>query len=72
MEEAVMKRSEAKIKASGEALTNAARVLIGMVRSTEILERGRSSSAELSLEIELTGGGVETWKITIERTASSH
>jgi hypothetical protein len=67
-----MRDSETRIKASSDALTNAARVLIGVVRSTERIERGRSSAAELSLEVELTGGGVETWKITIERTASSH
>jgi hypothetical protein len=63
-----MEQTEANV----EAVIAAARVLIGMVRSTEQIERGRSSAAELSLEIELTGGGVETWKITIERTASSH
>ena len=66
------KQSEAKIRASGDALTNAARVLIGIVRVTERNESRRSSGAELSLDVELTGGGTETWKITIERTASSH
>lgn len=71
-DEARAKQTEAKIKASGDALLSAARVLIGVVRSTERSEEARSSGAELSLEIELTGGGVETWKITIERTASSH
>jgi hypothetical protein len=65
-------RSEVLIRSRGDAISNAARVLIGIVRSTERIERGRSSVAELSLEVELTGGGVETWKITIERTASSH
>lgn len=68
-----MKRaSEARIKSASDALTNAARTLIGMVRITEGIEHNRSSGAELSLEVELTGGGVETWKITIERTASTH
>lgn len=67
-----MKRSEAKIRTAGDAITAAARVLIGIVRTTEQSESARSSGAELSLEIELTGGGVETWKITIERTGSSH
>ena len=67
-----MSASEAKIRASSDDITHAARVLIGMVRVTERHERGRSSGAELSLEVELTGGGRETWKITIERTASSH
>jgi hypothetical protein len=61
-----------KIRAAGDAITEAARVLIGVVRATERDESRRSSNAELSLEVELTGGGVETWKITIERTASSH
>lgn len=67
-------RSEKKRtqQAAADALTNAARLLIGTVRSAERSEGGRSSGAELSLEVELTGGGVETWKITIERTASSH
>lgn len=55
-----------------DKIIEAARTLIGLVRSTERREHGRSSGAELSLEVELTGGGVETWKIIIERTASSH
>jgi hypothetical protein len=67
-----MRSSENKIKESGDLITSAARVLIGMVRSTETIEHGRSSGATLSLEVDLTGGGRETWKITIERTASSH
>lgn len=54
------------------AVEKAARTLIGLVMAVERDEQGRSNNAELSLEIELTGGGVETWKITIERTASCH
>lgn len=50
----------------------AARALIGMVRGAEASERARSEGAELEVRVELTGGGVETWTITIERTASSH
>jgi hypothetical protein len=50
----------------------AARFLIGMVRVTERDEGGRSTHAKLTVEVELTAGGVETWEITIERTASSH
>lgn len=38
----------------------------------EASERARSEGAELEVRVELTGGGVETWTITIERTASSH
>lgn len=61
---------EDKIRASGDAITSAGRTLIGLVMTAERAERSRVQVAELSLEIELTGGGVETWKITIERTAS--
>lgn len=61
-----------KIKSNSDAITNAARVLIGTTRMAERSEHGRSTKAELELEVELTGGGVETWTITIERTASSH
>lgn len=50
----------------------AARALIGMVRGAEASERARSEGADLEVRVELTGGGVETWTITIERTASSH
>jgi hypothetical protein len=65
-------KTRREIEAQGAAIANAARLLIGMVRVAERSEGGRSDYAELSLEVELTEGGVETWKITIERTASSH
>jgi hypothetical protein len=68
----VVSDTTAKIKASGEAVTAAAHVLIGVVKMTERAEHGRAAKAELDLEVELTGGGIETWTITIERTASSH
>ncbi len=67
-----MSRAERRIKASGDDIIAAARMLIGMVRLSERDEGGRSTHAELSLEVDLTGGGKETWTITIERTASSH
>jgi hypothetical protein len=66
------KTTEAQIKSRSDAIMNAARLLIGTVRASERSEKGRSSGAELSLDVELTGGGHETWTITIERTASSH
>lgn len=64
-----------KLRAKHETETrviDAARVLIGLTRGVERREGQRSSHAELSLEVELTGGGTETWTIRIERTASSH
>lgn len=61
-----------KIKASGDDIVAAARMLIGMVRMAEGSERARSSGATLELQVELTAGGIETWTITIERKASSH
>lgn len=67
-----MDRSEAKIKASSSSITEAARTLIGLLLAVEASEHRRTDGAKLSLEIELTGGGTETWDITIERTASSH
>lgn len=67
-----MSKSESRIKTNSDAITNAARTLIGMTRMAERDERGRSTHAEMSLDVDLTGGGRETWKITIERTASSH
>jgi hypothetical protein len=42
------------------------------VRSAESSEGGRSFKSELSLDVDLRGGGKETWLITIERTASTH
>ncbi|TMQ14147.1 MAG: hypothetical protein E6J90_27320 [Deltaproteobacteria bacterium] len=66
------RETEPKIKARAVEMIAAARVLIGMVRASEASEAARSTGAELELEVELTAGGTETWKITIERTASSH
>jgi len=52
---------------------NAARILIAFVMSAEASEGGRRSvKSELSLDVDLRGGGKETWLITIERTASTH
>ncbi len=65
-------RTEQQIKERGEAITMAAHILISLVRGAERSEGARSTHGELELNIELTGGGVETWTITIERTASSH
>lgn len=70
--ETTMKRTEARIQASSDAITDAAYVMIGMVRGAEKSEAARSTSATLSLEVHLTGGGVETWEITVERVASTH
>lgn len=60
------------MKTEETEVERAARALISLVRLFERDEGRRSHRATLSLEIELTGGGVETWEITIERTASSH
>ena len=49
-----------------------ARTLIGVVKASEREEKRRMEKATLSLEVSLTGGGTETWEITLERTASSH
>lgn len=67
-----MSKTEQRLKDGGGYIVAAARVLISMVRGAERDEGGRSTRGNLELQIELTGGGVETWKITIERTASSH
>ena len=65
-------KTEDMISSRGENITAAAQVLIGVVRRSELMESGRAIHAEMDLEIGLTGGGRETWKITIERTASAH
>jgi hypothetical protein len=52
-----------------DKVEQAARILIGSVRSIEQFEGEKSVSAELELEIELAGGGFETWKISIERVS---
>jgi hypothetical protein len=67
-----MSRAERRITDASSGIAAAARLLIGMVRGAERDEQGRSTHAELELEVDLTGGGKETWVITIERTASSH
>jgi hypothetical protein len=67
-----MSDTKRQIEARGEVITMAAHILISLVRGAERSEGARSTSGELELNIELTGGGQETWLITIERTASSH
>lgn len=67
-----MRRTEQKIKASGDDIIAAAHLLIGMVRMAETNEKARSNGASLEVEVELTDGGTETWTITIERRASTH
>jgi hypothetical protein len=67
-----MSDTKRRIEARGEAITMAAHILISLVRGAERSEGGRSTSGELELSVDLTGGGQETWLITIERTASSH
>lgn len=62
--------TEQFIKSRGEAIIKAAHLLISTVRCCEHEEKARA--AELSLTIELTGGGTEEWVITIARAASSH
>jgi hypothetical protein len=52
-----------------DKVEQAARILIGTVKSIERFEGEQSASAELELEIELAGGGFETWKISIERVS---
>lgn len=66
------RETEHKINARADDVMAATRVLIGLVRMSEDSEAARSRGAKLELDVELTGGGTETWKITIERTASSH
>jgi hypothetical protein len=66
------RQTEQEIKERSDDIQRAARLLIGMVRVSERSEHSRSTKAELDVEVELTGGGTETWTITIERTASSH
>ena len=65
-------QTERRIKARDEIITAAAHVLIGMIRNAERSEGGRTTHSELEFTVDLTGGGVETWVIRIERTASSH
>jgi hypothetical protein len=64
-----------KIRRSPEVIMEkqieaAARVLIGLVRQSEV-ENNTRVGAELTLEVELPGGGRETWQMTIQRTAST-
>ena len=66
------KKTEQHIKDRGEVITAAAHVLIGMVRVAERSEGDRAMHSELELTVDLVDGGVETWVIRIERTASSH
>lgn len=66
------RKTEQYLEDRGDAMMAAARVLIDTVRGSERSEGGRSTHAELEVIVELIAGGVETWTITIERTASSH
>lgn len=68
----MIKQTEQHIKARGEIIIAAACFLIDTVRGVERAEGGRSMHGELEFTVDLPGGGVETWVIRIERTASSH
>lgn len=63
---------EAAIQSRSNPILDAARILIGAVRAAERGQGTRSTTTELSCEVDLTGGGRETWAITVERTASAH
>jgi hypothetical protein len=66
------KKTERHIKDRSEVITAAAYVLIDSVRDVEQSEGSRSAYGELELDVGLAKGGMETWVIRIERTASSH
>lgn len=53
-------------------LATALRMLIGIVRMAELDQQGRADRGQISVDVALTGGGVEKWTITIERSPSSH
>jgi hypothetical protein len=61
-----------EVVASSEGIELAAHSLISMVRKTEIIEGDKIASATLSLDVELTTGGTETWEITVARTKIKH
>jgi hypothetical protein len=71
-EDMTEEQAEQQAVDQGELMAAAARVLISLVRGAERSEGGRSTHGELELNVELAAGGVETWTIRIERTASSH
>jgi hypothetical protein len=56
-------------EAMRNAVEQAARTLIGLVKRAEYAERRGAEKAELDLSVDLTNGGTETWTITIERKA---
>ncbi len=55
-----------------DKIIEAACVLINKVRTKEQEVSDRAKVATLTLDVGMRGGGLETWKITIERMASSH
>ena len=57
----------AKIKADAELIQDAARVLIGTVCNAKNDKGEPASFGEIELEADLSAGGTEVWKITIER-----
>jgi hypothetical protein len=67
-----MRQTEQRIKSSGDDIIAAAHLLIAMVRTVERDEKAKSRGASLEIEVQSTGGEIETWTITIERKASSH
>lgn len=64
--------SETIVQSAENAIMNAARALIGVVRRVERNEKHRATKTELEIDVELLAGGHEIWTITIERTSSSH
>jgi hypothetical protein len=65
-------KTERQIKDRSKVIIAAACFLIDTVRVVERAEGDRSMHGEMEFTVKLPGGGVETWVIRIERTASSH
>ena len=61
-----------EVVSNSEGINFAAYSLISMVRKTEVIEGDKIASATLSLDVELTTGGTETWEITVARTKVRH
>lgn len=55
-----------------DALMEAAETLIRMVKAIEHHEGARAADVKLTIEVDLTAGGTETWEIVVNHVDTKH
>ena len=64
--------AESAVQSAATDLTDAAELMIDIIRAIEAIEGRRTMKSSFTLKYDTPDGGTEQWTITIERAASSH